>query len=238
MMFQRQLTPQQTTPGMTIPLLFFIPFLILVAMLTIYIVRKVVKNRLENLKEPFDYAEKRTILHRLRTSSFKTRLIAALIIIVVAVSGIVMIGQMPVNRTNIEHSDPVGDVTDPNIDIVRIKSYLNGTDLYLQMTVAGEIMVTNASIGYQYKLIIVAKGVSEDASAHIYTLSYDNGSMDLSSFSSLARPYVNGSTLTIVVPISILVQGDYMIGLEGAAMAHGADYTAEDRNGQVAHLWF
>lgn len=237
-MLQLQLAAQQGTQGGTIVLSFFIPFLIVVVLVTTYVVRKVVRNRLGRPNEPFEHAEKRTVVHRLKTSSFKARLIAALIIIVVAVAGIAMIGQMPVNRTNIEHSDPVGDVTDPNIDIVLIKSYLNGTDLYLQMTVAGKIVVTNSTIGYLYKLIIVAKGVSEDASAHVYTLSYDNGSMELSSFSDSVRPYVNGSTLTLVVPISILVQGDYMIGLEGAAMAYGADYTAEDRNGQVAHLWF
>ncbi len=235
-MFQLQLTPQQTTPGIIIPLFIFIPLLVVVAVVAIYLVQKALKNRLENAREPFGHAEKRTIVHLLKMSSFKTRLIAAVIIIVIAVSAITVIGQMPVNRTNIDHSDPVGDVTDPKIDIVLIKSYLNGTDLYLQMTVAGEIVVTNATIGYQYKLIIVAKGVSEDASAHIYALSYDNGSMETSSFS--ARPHVNGSTLTIVVSISILVQGDYMIGLEGVAEGLGADYTAEDRDGQVAHLWF
>jgi hypothetical protein len=236
MMFQLQLTPQQTTPGMIIPLFIFIPLLIVIVLVTMYIVQKVVKTRLANATEPFEHGEKRTIVHLLKTSPFKTRLIAASIIILVAVSGITVIGQMPVNRTNIQHSDPAGDVADPNIDIVLIKSYLNGTDLYLQMTVAGEIVETNSTVGYQYKLIIVAKGLSEDAHAHIYALSYDNGSMEISSAS--AHPYVNGSTLTIVVPISILVQGDYMIGLEGAAMGLGADYTTEDRDGQVAHLWF
>lgn len=182
-------------------------------------------------------AQQRTKMHLLKTSSIKTRLIAVLIIIVVAVSGIVVIGQMPVNRTNIEHSDPLGDVTDANIDIVLIKSYLNGTNLYLQMTVASEIVKTNATFAYQYSILVIAEGISEGSNAFEYLLSYVNGSLTESPYSPCS--YVNGTTLTIVVPISMIRQGDYMTGLEGFAdNSLERDLTVSDRDGEVAHLWF
>ncbi len=227
----------QSSQGATIALFIFIPFLIFIALLIVYIVRRAVKNTLGNPKEPFEQAERKTIVHLLKTSSPRTRLIATVTIVLVAVAGIIVVGQLPVHRTNIEHSDPLGDVADADIDIVEIRSYLNGTELYLQLTVAGRIVKTNATTRYQYKIIPVAKRISEDSSAHIYELGYTNGSMAVSSFS--ARAYVNGATLTIVVPISMFSQGEYMIGLEGIAQAAlEQDFTPEDRDGEVAHLWF
>ncbi len=228
---------QQSTQGSTIAVFLLIPFLILTAVLIIYVVRKVVKSRLDNPREPFEQTEGRKVVHLLRNTSPKTRLAAMVIIIIVTITGVVVVGQQPVHRTNIVHSDLYGDVTDADIDIVEIRSYLNGTELYLQLTVDGNIVESNATITYQYKIIVVVKGVADDSSASIYMLTYENGSMGVSSYSSCS--FVHGATLTIVIPISTIIHGRYMIGLEGWAQTpFEQDLTPEDRDGEVAHLLF
>ncbi|MDF1538414.1 MAG: hypothetical protein P1Q69_05890 [Candidatus Thorarchaeota archaeon] len=228
---------QQGTPTVTISLFSFIPFLILIAVLIIYAARKAMKNRSDNPREPFEQTEERKLSDHLRMTSLKTRFTAMVIIIIVAIVGVIVVGQQPVHRTNIVHSDLPGDVTDADIDIVEIRSYLNGTELYLQLTVDGNIVESNATITYRYEIIVVAKGLSDDSSAYVYVLSYENGSMGVSSYSS--RSYVDGATLTLVIPISTLIHGSYMIGLEGCTLTpFEEDFTPEDRDGEVAHLLF
>lgn len=76
----------------------------------------------------------------------RIKILAIIAITVVASSGIIIIGQLPVHRTNNQNSDIEGDVTDSNIDIVLIKSYLEGDYIALQMKV---IMLINTEMHEQ-----------------------------------------------------------------------------------------
>ncbi len=236
---------QETTQGGTtlVPFI-FIPFLVLVVSLLIYKLWKAVKARIDRSEDPFEQAERtEEVTHLLRVSSRKTRLIAALIIMSVAVAGIVVVGRQPVHRTDIEHTDTLGDVIDADIDIIGIRSYLNGTELYLQMTVAGRIVTDTTR--YQYEMLVIAKSldggdhiITNGSSGHIYALfAYMNGSVAPSLYSP--RSHADGSTLTIAVSLSMFSSGSYMIGLEGIAKnGLEQDYTPEDRDSEIPRLLF
>ena len=166
----------------------------------------------------------------------RIKILAIITITVVAFSGIIFIGQLPVHRTNNQNSDIEGDVTDSNIDIVLIKSYLEGDYIALQMKVAGKVM-NNTSRVYEYRIIVVAKRVGDNRS-HIYTCYYSDGDLSL----DYLRAYTANDTLTILFPLAAFISGSFMIGLEGSASVGGngleRDVTAMDRNGTIARLLF
>lgn len=214
---------------------FVVPVLLLVVVLVYYILRRFLKNMRDRIDEPFESTEGRTTISQLRARLPRTRFLAAAVLLIVVVPSTIVVGQMPVNRTNIEHSDPVGDVSNSNIDIVQIRSYLNGTDLYLELTVAGNIVEINKTTLYQYRLTIVTRSVEAEAGIAVYQITYENGSV--SGYS--AQAFVKGDTLTLVVSINTIAPGYYMIGLEGRAQtASEQDTTSLDRSSEVAHFLF
>ena len=155
----------------------------------------------------------------------------AIVVLIVMISSIIVVGQSPVHRTNIEHSDLRNDVLDPNCDIIQIRSYLSGNDITLEMTVAGRI---NISSTYLYRLTIVAKHSDED-SAHIYALTCKDGTVSQFDLSVS----IENDTITIFFPLTQFISNSYMIGLEGwASNMSETDMTMEDRNGTVARLLF
>ena len=209
-----------------------VPVLLLVVVLVYYMLRKFLRTMRDRIDEPFESTEGRTTISQLRARLPRTRFLAAAVLIIVVVPSIIVVEQMPVNGTNIEHSDSVGDVSNPNIDIVQIRSYLNGTDLYLELTVAGSIVEINKTTLYQYRLTIVTKGVEADVGIAIYQITYQNGSVSGCS----AYGYAKGDTLTLVVSIYAITSGLYMTGLEGRATSGSeTDYTSPDRSSEVAH---
>jgi len=164
--------------------------------------------------------------------------IAGIFFVIIVSSVIIVIGQIPVHRTNIQHSDMIGDVSNANIDIVLVKSFLNGSNVSLEMTVAGRIMNSTVNERYEYRLIVVAKGLV-DTKAHVYTCYYDNGS----TWPYSLRSFSKNDTLTILFPIATFISDSYMIGLEGVASVSSSieierDYTPEDRNGTIARILF
>ncbi len=166
------------------------------------------------------------------------KILPVVLVLSIVITSILIIGLQPVHRTTIEHSDIENDVSDSNIDIISIRSYLNESDIILQMTVLGTILNSTADSNYEYRLIIVARGVIDDRS-HIYTCYYDNGTTWPYDFQ--ATPENN--TLVIVFPLTIFLSDSYMIGLEGIATVSGndgveRDQTEEDRNEIVARLLF
>ncbi len=166
------------------------------------------------------------------------RVLATIALIIVISSGVVIIGQLPVHRTSVEHSDMKGDVSDASIDIVQIRSYLDGSDIVLRMTVTGRIMDDTSSVRYEYRLIVVARGLIDNRS-HIYTCYYANST----TWPYPLQAFFENDTLRILFPIAVFVSDSYMIGLEGLASIMGnngieRDYTSEDRNGTVAKLLF
>ncbi len=166
------------------------------------------------------------------------KILPVVLVLSIVITSILIIGLQPVHRTTIEHSDIENDVSDSNIDIISIRSYLNESDIILQMTVLGTILNSTADSNYEYRLIIVARGVIDDRS-HIYTCYYANGTTWPYDFQ--ATPENN--TLVIVFPLTIFLSDSYMIGLEGIATVSGndgveRDQTEEDRNGIVARLLF
>ena len=159
----------------------------------------------------------------------RTRIIV--ILVIVFIPSIIVIGRIPVHRTIIEHSDLRGDVSDPDCDIIQIRSYLTGNDIAVEMTVAGRI---NISSTYLYRLTIVARGIDDD-SAHIYALTCKDGIVSQFDLSVSTE----NDTMTIFFPLTQFISDSYMIGLEGwATNVSEIDMTMEDRNGTVARLLF
>jgi hypothetical protein len=169
----------------------------------------------------------------------RTRGLASLLLVILVITAIFVIGRVPVHRTNITHTDPEGDVSNPDCDIVRIKSFLDRKNIVIEMMVAGRInnntTASQYSYPYEYRVTIVAKMVDDDE-AHIYVIRYKNGSLGPASD---ARAVTENDTLTIFFPLSEFVSGSYMIGLEGWASDYNwVDRTPSDRNATVARLLF
>ena len=159
----------------------------------------------------------------------KVGVLAVLCIILVA--GFLIIGQMPIHRSTVLHTDTLGDVSDPDIDIVEIESYQDGSYIVLEMVVAGEIQT---SVDYLYRLTITARGII-NSDIHVYSCTFQNGVLTSYAFDIL---YSN-STLQILFPLTAFVSDSYMIGLEGSAQSSGdEDTTDEDRDGEVSRLLF
>ncbi|MFO7835717.1 MAG: hypothetical protein R6V83_03610 [Candidatus Thorarchaeota archaeon] len=157
-----------------------------------------------------------------------------LILVAIVTASIVVVGLTPVHRTDIQHSDPEGDVSDPNCDIVQITSYRDGIYVAVEMQVAGSVQENNDSLPYGYWLIVVLRGIEEGhTDSHILSLYYEDGT---TSEPNLPVSVENDS-LRLLVPFSCFNPDSYMIGLEGAA-SNGLeeDLTPVDRNGTVARM--
>ncbi|MFW9847664.1 MAG: hypothetical protein ACFFF4_00900 [Candidatus Thorarchaeota archaeon] len=153
------------------------------------------------------------------------------LLIIILIAGSLVVGQLPMHKTNVLHTDSLGDVSDPNIDIVEIKSYQDGSYIILEMVVAGEIQTGE---NYLYRLIITARGIMNHA-VHIYSCTYQNGTLTSYTFTT----GYNNSTLRIYFPLSTFASDSYMIGLEGIAQSPlEQDNTGEDREGEVTRLLF
>ncbi len=207
---------------MIIPLIFLILVLVYGSLKTYF------RKRSENtVIEPY---------HHLTNLPLK-KILAIAIIIIVATSGFILIGQIPIHRTSIQNSDVENDVSDSDIDIILVRSYLEESNIVLRLTVVGKIMNNTSSSVYEYRIIVVAKGV-DDESAHIYTCSYSDGDLSL----NYLQAYTANDTLTILFPLAAFLPGSFMIGLEGSASVSGngveRDLTSEDRNGTIARLLF
>lgn len=169
----------------------------------------------------------------------RKRGLASLLLVILVISAIFVIGRVPVHRANIEHKDPEGDVSNPDCDIVRIKSFLDRKHIVLEMMVAGRInnstTASQYSYPYEYRFTIVAKMLDDDE-AHIYVIRYKNGSLGPSSD---ARAVTENNTLTIFFSLNEFVSDSYMIGLEGWASDYNwVDRTSSDRNATIARLLF
>lgn len=153
------------------------------------------------------------------------------ILAIVLIAGLLIIGQLPIHKTPILHTDNIGDVSDQNIDIVEIRSYLDGSYIMLEMVVSGEIQTSE---NYTYRLTITARGII-DSAVHIYACTYHNGTLTSYTFNA---EYDN-DTLRVYFPLSAFTSDSYMIGLEGNAQSSGEeDDTGEDRQSDVSRLLF
>jgi hypothetical protein len=145
--------------------------------------------------------------------------------------GFLIVGQIPIHNTSILHTDDMGDVSDQNIDIVEIRSYLDGSYVVLEMVVSGEIQT---STNYTYRLTITARGIV-NSDVHIYSCTYENGTLTSYAFNTA----FNNNTLRVYFPLSAFASDSYMIGLEGNAHSSGEeDNTGEDRESDVSRLLF
>jgi hypothetical protein len=208
-----------------------------VVLIVTYILNRYRRNWKEGaIEEPFESVDERSIWSFLRSKLPRTRVLALIIIVVIGIPSIMFIGRMPVHRTNITHTDPEGDVSDSNCDIVQITSYRDGIYVAVEMQVAGSIQENNDFLPYGYWLIIVLRGIEEGhTDSHTINFYYENRTV-----SEPGLPVsVENDTLRLLVPFSRFNPDSYMIGLEGAA-SNGLeeDLTPVDRNGTVARLLF
>jgi hypothetical protein len=166
----------------------------------------------------------------------KKRIAFLVIIIIILLIGVPTIGHLPVHRTNILHSDPQGDVPDPDFDIIQIRSYAQSLYVVLELTVAGLIQTADTNSSYSnflYEITVVAKGIN--LGPHIYSCTYQNGVVEQYGFDA----EVENSTLRIFFPLAAFISDSYMIGLEGRAQySFDRDLTPEDRDSSLARLLF
>ena len=150
----------------------------------------------------------------------------------VILTGVVVIGQMPIHRTNIQYTDVLGDVNNSDIDIIEIRSHQDGSNIVLELIVEGQIQT---STNYLYSISITAKGVA-DTSSHIYACTFQDGQLTSYGFDT----EIDNDTLRIFFPLSAFVSDSYMIGLEGHAYSPDLeeDFTSSDRDGDVARVLF
>lgn len=157
-------------------------------------------------------------------------------LLIVLLVGIPTIGQLPIHRTNIQYSDPQGDVSDPNFDIIEIKSYSELRYIVLELTVAGTIQTSETGSlygGFIYRINVVAKGIN--LAPHIYSCAYQNGVVSQYGFDT----EVENATLRIFFPLTAFISDSYMIGLEGCAQSPlEDDLTPEDRDANLVRLLF
>jgi hypothetical protein len=196
------------------------------------------------IEEPFEPAEDLSIWSFLRSKLPRRRVLAVIIIVVIGIPSIIFIGHMPVHRTNITHTDPEGDVSDPNSDIIRLSSNRTGNVIVIEMTVAGEIRNKTdyspnpdspSRASYEYGISIIAKKPNEDQ-IRIHYIDYDYGVLDRDYNTSA---HVENDTLTIYFPMYEFISGYYMIGLEGRTKTYTVDdTTGSDRDRPVARLLF
>ncbi|MFW9989049.1 MAG: hypothetical protein ACFFC3_10360 [Candidatus Odinarchaeota archaeon] len=150
------------------------------------------------------------------------------------------IGNLPIphHRTDIIITDPLGDVSDPDVDIIEIRSYkssewrqnFSSTPYFfvLELTVEGTIRYQ-----YLYSINIV---VTNDEGASIHHCDYYNGRQ--SSYNLDVE--VENSTLKMYFPVNSLLHNAYMTGLEGVANnVIEEDLTGDDRDNPIEyhHLW-
>lgn len=164
------------------------------------------------------------------------RTILVVVMIIVVLLGTSIIGNLPVHRTNIVHSDPLGDISDSNFDIVRISSFAERDTIVLELTVAGEIQILEDSSGptFLYRIIVVARGL--ETSPHIYACTFDGEVIKQYGFDY----EVENSTLRIFFPFTAFVHDSFMIGLEATTGSPRAeqDLTYGDRDSPIARLLF
>ncbi len=167
----------------------------------------------------------------------KKKVLLTVMAFIILLIGIPTISHLPVHRTNIIYTDISGDVTDPNFDIVQIRSFAEAQYIVLELTVAGVIQTEDSERSYPlflYRINVVAKGLN-DVTAHIYACTFRNGVRNPHGFDT----EVENATLRIFFPWTFFIPDSYMIGLEGRA-SNGLenDYTLSDRNSAIARLLF
>lgn len=161
----------------------------------------------------------------------------AIVVSIMLLICISTIGNLPVHRTDIVHADTYGDTLNPDFDIIQVRSFARPQYIVLELTVAGMIQTEESEALYSdflYRIIVVAKGI-DDNSAHIYACTFRNGFVQQYGFDS----EIENATLRIFFPWTAFVHNSYMIGLEGTALSGlDKDYTASDRNSDIACLLF
>ncbi|MBN2229354.1 MAG: hypothetical protein JW779_07140 [Candidatus Thorarchaeota archaeon] len=158
------------------------------------------------------------------------------IVVVVLLIGIPTIGHLPVHRTSFVYEDVQADVSDPDFDIIQVKSYAQTRYIVLELTVAGLIQTSDSEFSdpnHLYRITVVARGV--DRGVHIYSCKYQSGVIEQYGFDF----QIVNSTLRIFFPFTAFVSDSYMIGLEGSAQyTFDRDLTPEDRDSPLARLLF
>lgn len=177
-------------------------------------------------------------LARFRAIQFVRKKQSAVLVslLLILLIGVPTIGHLPIHRTNIQYSDPQGDVSDSDFDIIEIRSYSQFQYIVLELTVAGIIQTPDTEPTYSefiYRINVVARGIN--LGPHIYSCAYQNGVVSQYGFDV----EVENATLRIFFPLTAFVSDSYMIGLEGAAQyVFDEDLTPEDRDSNIARLLF
>ena len=169
-----------------------------------------------------------------RSRKIATILFSTLVIFV----GLSYVGTLPVHRISISHVDEIGDVSDPNADIVSYRSYPKNNYIVLELVVAGNIISDPdllISSNYMYRLTVVAKFLGNNRT-HIYSCRFQDGEVG----SYFLDSEVYNGTLLIFFPFSQFIPDSYMIGLEASAYSifGDEDLGLEDRDSQIQHLIF
>lgn len=176
----------------------------------------------------------------------KRTLIGAIFIlsVLIGIQSVVAIyrwGHTPVHRANIEGTDPIGDVANPDIDLIGYKSYistewsqnypLSPYFIVLELTIVGTI---KEDTYHQYSFSIVARRLSDEI-GHVYHFNFYNGAC-----SENLDFEVENSTFRMHFPITRFIPNDYMTGLEVWVMSTSfeQDFTPEMRDAPIVYRYW
>ena len=172
-----------------------------------------------------------------RTKS-KIILVAILFLIILTILSMIDFYAEPVHRVNIHHTDPMGDVENPDIDIIQIGSYEEENNIVLALTVDGIIQSNEESLekdneSFRYELTIITRN-NNDQVIIIYHIIFVNGKVQNYNFSS--RIY--GDTLRIFIEKDTFPMDVFIVGLESithSPVSVGAetDTTSLDRDRSI-----
>ena len=174
----------------------------------------------------------------LKTKS-KIVLILIIILTILTILSLTNSSSQPTHRTDIYHPDPVGDVSDPDIDIIQLGSYEEEGNIVLSLTVDGSIQYkgnpNDQNDGsYRYEFRIVARN-ENDQDLFIYTIIYTEGQVQ--NYNIDSRNSID--TLRIYFNKDIFHSNTYMIGLEATAYSPAIykaemDITSADRDRPIS----
>ena len=117
---------------------------------------------------------------------------------------------------NFSGTDPAGDVSDPNADLISAYASAEGDNVIFSLTVAGTIVANNSSYGYGFTV------QSSNGAQMMITYTDGEAYYVMSMSYSVATYMISGSSLKIIVPMSAFSSFDDITVVTASVIADNA----------------